>query len=363
MLRNFWYVTATSKELGAIPLQRTICGIPTVLFRDSMGKAAAVQGYCSHRRAPLSMGRIVQDSIECPYHGMRFDRSGRCVHIPSQQEIPEPAHISAFPVVEQQGLVWLWPGEPAAADLAKVPYFPWRTDSAWNAETIYHYHVLGGYLLMTDNLLDLGHVAFIHADTIGFDPGELKNDPLETTVVGDQIVNSRVFHHVAPSPAVASWGKFSGRVERRSISTWSLPCFTSIEFTNRDETTAIEMRIDHLITPETERTHNYWVSVSRNFRIDDHALTIKMHQDNDRVHQQDLAIVEAQQRMIDLVPDCPDMPLRQDRAVTIAHRKIARLELEEVARRSAKLKDGLTAAQAVSQPSYLEHHDDAPIRT
>lgn len=329
MLRNFWYVAATTDELGTAPVDRIVCGTPVVLFRREEGGVAAVQNYCSHRRAPLAPGRVVGNAIECPYHGMRFAADGRCVHIPSQSDIPARAHITAFPVIERQGLIWIWPGDPAMADAAKVPDLPWRSDPNWCSYKVHYYHVRGSHMLMTENLLDLGHVAFIHADTIGFDPVELAEDPLEVRVEGDKIISTREFRGVKPGPAVARWGNFTGLIDRRSKATWSPPCFTSIEFSFGDGTTSLDTRIDHLITPETERTHNYWVAISRNFKIDDDEFSQKMRDDNDAVHVQDLAIVEAQQRMIDLVPDYRDMPLRQDRAITIAHRTIARLAREE----------------------------------
>ena len=329
MLKNFWYVAATSKELAASPLERIVLGRPVVLFRDEESRVSALNNYCSHRRAPLSLGRIVDSTIECPYHGMRFAGDGKCVFIPSQPEIPDRAHIAAWPVEERHGLIWVWPGDKENANAALIPSLPWRDSPEWNSDTVHYYHVKGSHVLMTDNLLDLGHVAFIHADTIGFDPEGLKNDPLQTSVEGDRIVSKRLFKGVKPSPAVATWGNFEGLIERSSVSTWYPPCYTSIVFTNSDEASSIELRIDHLITPETERTHNYWVSVSRNFRIDDEAFTRQLFDDNDRVHQQDLLIVEEQQRMIDLVPDYRDMPLRQDRAITVAHRTLARLDTAE----------------------------------
>ena len=335
MLQNVWYVGATSKELGDAPVERVICGQPVVLFRDESGTACAVQNYCSHRRAPLSGGRVIGDAIECPYHGMQFNGAGRCVLIPLQSDIPDRAHIRAYPVVERQGFIWIWPGEPSLADPSSILDLPWREDPAWNADAVHFYHVKGSHVLMNDNLLDLGHVAFIHADTIGFNATGLEEDPLQTRVEGDTIVNTRIFPAVKPAPTVATWGNFEGLVERTSISTWRPPCFTSITFRNRDARQSIELKIDHLITPETERTHNYWVSVCRNFRIDDDALTEKLREDNDRVHFQDLEIVEEQQRMIDMVPDYRDMPLRQDRALTIAHRTLARLEKAERAAPSA----------------------------
>jgi phenylpropionate dioxygenase-like ring-hydroxylating dioxygenase large terminal subunit len=335
ILREFWYVAAVADDVGRKPLSRIICGTPVVLYRTESGRPVALHDLCSHRRAPLSLGRTVGDGIECPYHGLIFDRSGRCTFIPSQDTIPAQAHIRAFPVQDRHGLLWIWTGAPENADTAKIPDLPWRDAPDWNAATIYYYHVRASHILMTDNLLDLGHVAFIHADTIGFDAGKLKHDPLVTDVRGDQVVNTRIIPDVQPSPAVKRWGDFAGLIERTSISTWTPPCFTSILFRNRDAVTLLEMRIDHLITPETDETHHYWVSIARNFRIDDAALTERMREDNDKVHAQDLEIVEAQQRVIALSPGYRDMPIRQDHGLIAAHRILERLHRAEQARASA----------------------------
>ncbi len=345
ILYDFWYVGAVASEVGRTPLARVICGMPIVFYRTEAGDPVALRDLCSHRRAPLSMGRAVGDTIECPYHGLLFDPNGRCVHIPSQDVIPAQAHIRAYPVQERQGLIWVWPGEPAMADPETIPDLPWRESPEWNSETIYYYHVHASHILMTDNLLDLGHVAFIHSGTIGFDASRLKDDPLVTQVSGDQVVNTRVMSDVKPSANVQRWGNFPGLIERSSVSTWSPPCNTSIQFRNRDQATNVELRIDHLITPESDDTHHYWVSVCRNFRIDDAALTRQVHVDNDAVHQEDLAIVEAQQRMISVSGKYADMPIKQDRGLIAAHRIMDRLAAAEAARRAPATLSAVPAAR------------------
>jgi vanillate monooxygenase len=253
------------------------------------------------------------------------------VRIPGQETIPAEAHIAAFPAAERWNLVWIWMGARDAADPAAIPARPWRADPAWNAESIHYYQVKAGHLLMTDNLLDLGHVAYIHADTIGFNADVLEKDPLVTEVEGERVRNTRIVENIEPAPAVKGWGGFTGRVDRISISDWTPPCYTAIQFANRARNgeSAVEFRIDHFLTPETERTLHYWVLVSRNFRIDDAALTKRIHADNDKVAAQDIDIVEAQQRMIDLVPARGDMPIRQDKGLVAAHRILDRLAAVE----------------------------------
>jgi len=92
-LRNAWYVATWSRELSdQAALQRTLLGESIALFRDSQGQPVALANQCPHRFAPFSGGKIRGDAIECPYHGLRFDRSGRCVHNPHGDGRIPPVH-------------------------------------------------------------------------------------------------------------------------------------------------------------------------------------------------------------------------------------------------------------------------------
>ncbi len=118
LLRNAWYIAAWADEIGGEPLARRICDEPIVLFRDG-GRAAALADRCCHRAAPLHMGAVVEEGIQCGYHGLIFDGAGRCVHIPGQKQIPADAPVRGYPVVEKDQLVWVWTGDPAKADTAR----------------------------------------------------------------------------------------------------------------------------------------------------------------------------------------------------------------------------------------------------
>ena len=111
-----------------------------VLFRDAKDQAAALMDMCCHRGAPLHMGRVVEQGLECGYHGLTFDRNGVCVRIPGQDRIPERARVRVFPMVEQDGFLWIWMGDPAKADPAKIVSYPWHNDTMnWpHKHTMYH---------------------------------------------------------------------------------------------------------------------------------------------------------------------------------------------------------------------------------
>ncbi len=165
-MRDHWYPLCGAGELAsAAPLALTLFGDPLVLFRDADGFAGCVEDRCSHRSTPLSLGRVSDGCIECPYHGWRFDRRGACTRVPSLGDASPPsrAAVRAYPCVERAGLVWVWPGDPSLADD--------RAGAAFDA--------LDGYCLVRgsrdldvehglviENLLDLAHSPFTHDGTL-----------------------------------------------------------------------------------------------------------------------------------------------------------------------------------------------------
>lgn len=82
---------------------------PWVLFRDEECNPACVQDECAHRACPLSIGKVVDGQIACPYHGWQYDRTGHCVKMPSTV-YKSHININTLPVVERDGFIWVWPG-------------------------------------------------------------------------------------------------------------------------------------------------------------------------------------------------------------------------------------------------------------
>ena len=108
-VRNAWYVACWSADLNAAPKAATLLGERVVLFRDEDGRAAALEDRCPHRYLPLSMGAAVPGGgLRCGYHGMTFDSTGTCIAIPGQDRIPPGARVHAYPIVESNGIVWIW---------------------------------------------------------------------------------------------------------------------------------------------------------------------------------------------------------------------------------------------------------------
>src|ERR1700730_1637942 len=101
-VNNAWYTAAWSFEVGRDLLARTFLNQPVVMFRQYDGTVVALADRCPHRFAPLSMGRVVGDSIECGYHGMRFNSMGTCVRNPMTESPPGKASlVRSYPIVER----------------------------------------------------------------------------------------------------------------------------------------------------------------------------------------------------------------------------------------------------------------------
>ena len=117
-LYDIWYFAALSSELKPGKLQRyELLGEPVLLGRTHRGDVYALRDICPHRAAPLSAGRLVGDTVECPYHGWRFRTDGACMAIPSlvdEQAIDvSRIKVRRYPAAESQGMVFVWiSGDP-----------------------------------------------------------------------------------------------------------------------------------------------------------------------------------------------------------------------------------------------------------
>ena len=308
-LKNSWYVAAQSHEITDGVLGRTICGDPVVLFRKQDGTPAALEDRCCHRHLPLSLGQRVGDRVQCGYHGLEFDTTGTCVSVPGQSKVPPGAAIHAFPVVERYRYIWIWPGDPAEADEGLIPDYHWNDDPAWVSNTGYFY-VECNHQLVVDNLLDLSHVQFVHASTLGADG--VSDAPLDTRREENKVHIDRWIMDKLPPAMFASARDFPGTVDRWQLISWTAPVHVVIDVgcadagtgaRDGDRSHGITIFSNHTITPETEGTCHYFWHHARDFRLDDEALTEKLAIAASTAFGEDVGLLAAQQRSIDTAPD------------------------------------------------------------
>jgi phenylpropionate dioxygenase-like ring-hydroxylating dioxygenase large terminal subunit len=167
-LPDFWHPVALSAEVGDEPLAVGVAGQQWALVRID-GVVRAFADACPHRRARLSAGLLVGETLQCPYHGWRFTADGTCVAIPALEEgasIPARATLTRpYQVTESDGFVWLAPRAPRAA----VPVLSSPLNDAADIATVILpvLRVEANAAMLVDNFLDEAHLPFVHAATIG----------------------------------------------------------------------------------------------------------------------------------------------------------------------------------------------------
>ncbi len=169
MIKNQWYAITSSRLIKPgrlVALKRF--GENLILFRNNAGKLGCVTDLCAHRGASLSKGCVSDGNIKCPFHGIEYDTTGKCVYIPSEGRSAETDfsrfNLKRYETREIGDIVFAWYGD---AQPDKEPdYFDIITDSAYTYdETTDRWAV--HYSRVIENQLDVSHLAFVHRTTIG----------------------------------------------------------------------------------------------------------------------------------------------------------------------------------------------------
>ncbi|MFO7562637.1 MAG: aromatic ring-hydroxylating dioxygenase subunit alpha [Enhygromyxa sp.] len=170
-IRRNWVPAAFAGRLRADPIAVDLGGEELALFRDSQGDARALVDRCPHRGVRLSLGRVVEGCLECPYHGWRFAGDGRCEHVPYNPTARrERLGAAAIPTVERGGLIWVFTDEAADADDPQVragPLVPERLERADLRRREAEFRWACHWTRLAENMLDVPHLAFVHRRTIG----------------------------------------------------------------------------------------------------------------------------------------------------------------------------------------------------
>jgi len=164
-LRRAWHPVLRLSELGNLPIRVELLGDAWVVVRLN-GKICVFLDKCPHRNGRLSNGVLINDTLQCPYHGWRFGDSGRCVLIPALGEgatTPPTADLAPVRVQVKYDMVWIAPEAPVC-DILHVP--DWDDPSlskVWMPPVTFA--ASAGQFV--DNFLDVSHFPFVHYDTFG----------------------------------------------------------------------------------------------------------------------------------------------------------------------------------------------------
>ena len=329
--RDQWYVGAWSSEVSRTPFERTLLGEPVVFYRTEEGRPVAVAGRCPHRRYPMVRGTVVGDTLECGYHGWTFDCHGACVRIPSQEDyVPRGFRIRTFATLERWQWIWIWMGDPDAADPAMIPDHEAlhleRTD--WSASVGGVEPLRARYQLMNENVLDLTHVTFVHAKTIG--TKTIAAAPIDLDDRGRFLHSERHVLGEDPTPFHRRALALDGPTDRVLVTDFYPPALlaSGSRFFHRGESRRPdgalygEFRVFHVPTPETETTTHYFWAFTRSFGHGDAELTAYLHAGWLAGVREDIDAIEANERMLDVGPEQHDRSAKADAGALLGRRMV-----------------------------------------
>lgn len=275
-VRNTWYCAGWSKDFSRQPITRTLLGEPLMLWRNEAGEAVILSNRCTHRFAPLHKGCVQGDTVACPYHGLKFDSRGQCVHNPhGDGHIPKAAHLRSYPVVERDGVVWVWMGEAAKADVEQilpVAHTGFLQAAEQFSVATGHLEVSGNYLLVMDNLLDLTHAPYVHPKTVGGAPEDSVEAGMQVGIEEDDrsITSTYFCPSMKPTPQLRPLfreerGDFRIRMRWQPAS--SLAMRLSMTPCDQADGSGVVLPLLHLLTPIDEYRTHYFFALGRNVAL------------------------------------------------------------------------------------------------
>jgi phenylpropionate dioxygenase-like ring-hydroxylating dioxygenase large terminal subunit len=346
-VKDCWYVAGLSHEFKPSVLTRhSICEQSIVIWRTPEGKIAAFDNRCCHKRFPISEGRFIDGGLlECAYHGLCYDSAGKCVKIPAHPDgkIPPSARLQPYPVVEQDGLVWIWAGNPERAALFQPPRTPEIGDAkVWEAIDSGPMPVPANSLLLIENLLDITHFYPLHDGNIGDYANSLIPIELEEgEEYGYRFVRTRrrAENYTQP-PYFIDWFHYP-TVDREHTHCMVSPALTRVELRVAppgklgEEDMVHGYVLFHTHTP-VDATHHVWrwivtVKAHHMSHGDPNKSTAKRIAEMfPEVVDQDRWALEKQQEMMEF-PDAgySELFLRSDKALRRARQILAQMQHEE----------------------------------
>jgi len=305
VLLNDWHVVARSDELveGQI--------LPARLLEEDIaawrlnGQVLAWQDLCLHRGTRLSMGKVENDMLVCPYHGWSYNGEGQCVRIPAHPDQPPPAKakVQSYQIQEKYGLVWVSLGNPDR----DIPTFPEWEDDTYRKILCGPYEFLAAGPRAIENFLDVAHFPFVHEGLLG-DQKYPEIDDYEVEVGPEGVVanNIRIWQ---PDPDGTGQG---------ATVTYTYRAFRPLIAYFIKTSEGPSFSIYFMVTPVEELLSIGWMWMAMNYAHDMPEEELRAFED--KVVAQDVPIVESQRPELLPLDLQAELHLRSDRTA-IAYRK------------------------------------------
>lgn len=301
-LRKAWYFAEWSDRFdGDAPIGLTIAGEQIALYRKQSGGFAAVGDRCPHRFAPLHMGKVRGDAIECPYHGLQFGSDGHCVHSPHHSgAVPHSVKVASYPAVERDGAIWIWLSDEPA-DLDRIPDLSDLQGFSSNVGNEWRMPVRAHYELLVDNILDGTHADFVHPGTLG--NGEFSKRKPVVSEHGDAVTVEWICDGVLAHPSLMDYVTDWAEVDSWLSVRWQAPAVLRLEIgakqAGNDRASGVRAVAYHIMVPQDDLHTSYHVRGIRNYALNDTVMSERIQAFVEfAFSEQDKPVIEAQQRMM-----------------------------------------------------------------
>lgn len=173
-LRDAWFTVAHARDVGERPIRRVIHAQPYYLWReDGQIKAAEFR--------PDLLPQMIK------------------------QATAFTGGTGYYPVFERYGYLWAWYGNPDNADQDLAPRIPFLPEKGGLPdEMLATVRFDSTSALSVENLIDLTHADFLHADTIG--DGLSESDTVEVEWTSETVTRRRIVKNKTVAPIMRTIG-------------------------------------------------------------------------------------------------------------------------------------------------------------
>src|SRR5947209_10107853 len=174
---RYWHPVLPARELRPRRVRAVkLAGHAIAIFRAENGNLGAVTDQCAHRRMKLSLGRVKNGRLVCPYHGWSFSDSG-AGESPSAPKMH--ACLTSYDCAEAFGVIWL------RARGSEQPLPDLLPNEGNFAGPVFN-RVNAPLQLVIDNFSEVEHTVTMHPQ-FGFDPQRASEAVAELTTTNDAV--------------------------------------------------------------------------------------------------------------------------------------------------------------------------------
>ena len=226
LLRRYWAPILLSSEIAepdGPQVRVKIMGEKLLAFRDSAGEVGLIDEFCTHRGASLFFGRNEENGIRCAYHGLKFNRRGECVEVPSAPQLCERMKTKAYPCIERGGIVWAYLGpEDKRPEAPEVEWCMLPPSHVFVSKRLQQ----SNYLQAMEGGIDTSHVSYVHRYEVDDDPmhrGTKANDYIKAD-------GNVIFEIEKTDFGLTLYGRRNGEPDSYywRVTQWLFPWFTLI---------------------------------------------------------------------------------------------------------------------------------------